>query len=39
VVVIGKDKMVKFIKYVKTPEESKAIINNVIQIITAEIAK
>ncbi len=39
VVVIGKDKQVKYIKYVKTPEESKAIINNVIQIITDEIAK
>lgn len=39
VVVIGKDKLVKYIKYVKTPEESKAIINNVIQVITAELAK
>jgi predicted transcriptional regulator len=39
VIIIGKDRLVKYTKYVKTPEESKAIIPTVIQIVTAELAK
>jgi predicted transcriptional regulator len=39
IIIIGKDKLIKYTKYVKTPEESKAIIPTVIQIITTELAK
>lgn len=39
VIIIGKDKKIKYIKYVKNKNESQAIINEVLSIIDAEIAK
>lgn len=39
VIIIGKDKKIKFIKAVKTAEESKSISSKVIKIIEQEIAK
>ena len=38
-IIIGKDRKVKYISYVKTQEESRAIIGAVIKILTEEIAK
>ena len=39
VIIIGKDKKIKYIKYVKTRAQSSAIINEVLAIIDAEIKK
>lgn len=39
ILIIGKDRKIKFISHVKNQEESKAIIPNVIKIVEAEIAK
>ncbi len=39
VVIIGIDKKVKFVSYVKTPEESKAIINEVLKVMDEELKK
>jgi predicted transcriptional regulator len=38
-VIVGKDKVIKYVKYIKTQEESKAVINEVIKLISDEIAK
>ncbi len=39
VIIIGKDKKIKYIKYVKSKDESRAIIGEVLPILDAEIAK